>query len=576
MKTTCPTSQFIPTTPRINSACSLGRMRGLPLLSVAALLVAAVSSKALAQPYSIWNDSAVPAVLEAADPSSVELGVKFRSAVDGNITGIRFYKGAANTGTHVGNLWTVDGTLLATVEFTNETASGWQQQALPPVAIEANTTYVVSYHAPNGMYSVNGGYFASSGVDNPPLRALAEGEDGPNGLYAYGVGNTFPNQSFNSANYWVDVVFTPEVTGCAGDTNPPVVTAPRDVLFACADCNLDPANTGIATVTDECTFAVSYHDVVSGDCPKVVKRTWVAVDGAGNTNCATQTITCLPAALVTDSGGCSFDRDQDSDAAEFRLIFTADSQNPPCYRITASNPGQFLFHAFYTGDPGEQVTLDLTLPYPFVTKGARPVHAYDWVNVDIGDTRQCLSPGNEIFVGSQQVTLASYAALSNTTTTLPVSLQVPDSGVVFVTVHLDYGLKKTTGYQRNDAGDALDCATGTSTLVPNHHDYVFSVGGDATGSASIQNINAFMQNSGLGKLRIQNPQLKSGLAKSAEQFGFTVTGPEAQGFVIETCTDLSQPVWTPVETNAISGGSYDFMELRRTDSPSRYYRVNVP
>jgi Domain of unknown function (DUF4082) len=33
--------------------------------------------------------------------------------------------------------------------FSGETASGWQQVNLPsPVAINANTTYVVSYHTP--------------------------------------------------------------------------------------------------------------------------------------------------------------------------------------------------------------------------------------------------------------------------------------------------------------------------------------------------------------------------------------------------------------------------------------------
>ena len=55
-------------------------------------------------------------------PSAVELGVKFRADQPGFVTGIRFYKGAGNTGTHVGNLWTSDGTLLATATFTGETA----------------------------------------------------------------------------------------------------------------------------------------------------------------------------------------------------------------------------------------------------------------------------------------------------------------------------------------------------------------------------------------------------------------------------------------------------------------------
>ena len=42
----------------------------------------------------------------ASRPSAVELGVKFRTDVAGSITGVRFYKGSQNTGTHVGHLWT--------------------------------------------------------------------------------------------------------------------------------------------------------------------------------------------------------------------------------------------------------------------------------------------------------------------------------------------------------------------------------------------------------------------------------------------------------------------------------------
>ncbi len=45
---------------------------------------------------------------------------------NGTVTGIRFYKAAANTGTHVGSLWERSGKLLAQGTFTNETASGWQ------------------------------------------------------------------------------------------------------------------------------------------------------------------------------------------------------------------------------------------------------------------------------------------------------------------------------------------------------------------------------------------------------------------------------------------------------------------
>jgi|GEM_PF-3391861 len=76
--------------------------------------------------YSLWDDTVVPTILSSEDTNAVELGVKFQSSVDGYITGLRFYKAADNTGTHVGNLWTAGGTLLASVTFTNESASGWQ------------------------------------------------------------------------------------------------------------------------------------------------------------------------------------------------------------------------------------------------------------------------------------------------------------------------------------------------------------------------------------------------------------------------------------------------------------------
>ncbi|WP_026733387.1 N,N-dimethylformamidase beta subunit family domain-containing protein [Fischerella sp. PCC 9605] len=157
---------------------------------------------------SIWDDSATPALITENDSSAVNLGVKFRSDVNGNITGIRFYKGPQNTGTHVGVLWTSSGQELARATFTNETASGWQQvNFATPVAITANTVYVASYHTTVGRYSQDVGYFANSGVDKPPLHALRNGESGPNGVYTYSATPAFPTSTYQSANYWVDVVF---------------------------------------------------------------------------------------------------------------------------------------------------------------------------------------------------------------------------------------------------------------------------------------------------------------------------------------------------------------------------------
>jgi subtilase family serine protease len=169
-------------------------------------------------PCSIWNDSFTPANLDPNDHQGVELGVKFRSDAAGFVTGIRFYKGPTNTGTHVGHLWTSGGSLLGTATFSGESGSGWQQATFAsPIPVSANTTYIASYFAPVGQYAFNGNYFASA-FDNSPLHALADGTDGSNGVYKYGGG--FPTDTFGKTNYWVDVVFS---TSGGNDTTPPSV-----------------------------------------------------------------------------------------------------------------------------------------------------------------------------------------------------------------------------------------------------------------------------------------------------------------------------------------------------------------
>ena len=151
-------------------------------------------------------DFATPPVPDSGDGHSVELGVKFSSEVAGKITGIRFYKATANTGTHVGSLWSSTGTLLASATFTSETASGWQQVNFEtPVAISANTTYVAGYLAPAGHYSEAVSGF-SSALSNAPLAAIANSVSA-DGLYIYTAASAFPTSTWQATNYWVDVDF---------------------------------------------------------------------------------------------------------------------------------------------------------------------------------------------------------------------------------------------------------------------------------------------------------------------------------------------------------------------------------
>lgn len=174
---------------------------------------------------SLWPSN-VPANADASDPNSVNVGMKFHSTVPGQITGVRFYKGATNTGTHVGSLWSASGKLLESVTFTNETATGWQDATFAtPVNINASTTYDVSYLAPHGHYAYDYNYFATAHQTGDLVAEQAQSTSG-NGIYAYSGATAYPaTASSRSTNYWVDVLFQPSTTSATSSPTPVVTSS---------------------------------------------------------------------------------------------------------------------------------------------------------------------------------------------------------------------------------------------------------------------------------------------------------------------------------------------------------------
>ncbi|WP_283139124.1 DUF4082 domain-containing protein [Rhizohabitans arisaemae] len=163
-------------------------------------------------PCTLFSSGALPATPATADSAAVNLGVKFTVATPGYVSGVRFYKSAQNTGTHTGGLWKADGTPLSKGVFQNETAGGWQTLTFgTPVPVAPGTTYIASYHAPNGRYASNGSYFTGPAA-NAPLATPASA-----GVYAYGPWGA-PVYSYGGGNYWVDPIF---VTTVPADTSPP-------------------------------------------------------------------------------------------------------------------------------------------------------------------------------------------------------------------------------------------------------------------------------------------------------------------------------------------------------------------
>ena len=163
-------------------------------------------------PCSLFSSVSTPASvgLSTADgrtgagPFTYEMGVKVQATQAMQLTAVRYYKSPGETGTHIGRVWTSAGVLLASVTFTNESASGWQQQPLSsPLTMTANTIYVVSVNQ-NSFFVVTSGGLASQ-VTSGPLQSIA---DGANGVFGSSAG-TFPNSTYASSNYFVDLVASP-------------------------------------------------------------------------------------------------------------------------------------------------------------------------------------------------------------------------------------------------------------------------------------------------------------------------------------------------------------------------------
>jgi hypothetical protein len=208
--------------------------------------------------HSVWNNTTVGANSLVGEAASLELGVKFKANVPGKINGIRFYKHAANTGIHSGSLWTTEGGLIATAQFNNETASGWQEVTFSsPVRIEPGKIYVASYFTPTGAYAATLDAFLSPVLSNGGLLSIPSVEEaGGNGLYKYSNRTDFPDQVSNGgANYWVDVVFDPDTT----IASMPFVLS-RIVSSSGCGSDLDTSSVGVASILPNIQFSVTVSD----------------------------------------------------------------------------------------------------------------------------------------------------------------------------------------------------------------------------------------------------------------------------------------------------------------------------
>jgi hypothetical protein len=60
------------------------------------------------------------------------------------------------------------------------------------------------------------------------------------------------------------------------------------------------------------------------------------------------------------------------------------------------------------------------------------------------------------------------------------------------------------------------------------------------------------------------------------QFGFNINWASGMVVAVEACTNLANPIWTPVGTNTLTTGSAYFSDPQWTNYPARFYRLRSP
>ncbi|WP_202915870.1 DUF4082 domain-containing protein [Pontibacter pamirensis] len=356
----------------------------------------------------------------------IQLGMKFKSSINGYATAVRFYKQSGNTGTHIGQLYSNTGTLLAQATFINETTSGWQQVAFSsPVAISANTTYIISYHSSGGYYSASNPYF-EQGVDTPPLRALANGESGPNGIYLVTSTPAFPTSNYLTANYWVDVVFNSSTTT---NQSPSVaITSPANNATYTA-----PATIDIAANASDGDGTVSKVEFYNGttklgeDLTSPYSYSWTGVAAGTYSLTARATdngnaVTTSAAVTVTVSGAANQSPSVAITSPANNATYTA----PATIDIAANasdGDGTVSKVEFYNGTT--RLGEDLTSPY-----------SYSWTGVAAGTyslTARATDNGNAVTTSAAVSVTVTSPPTTGTPTITSVS---PTSGPVGTEVEI--------------------------------------------------------------------------------------------------------------------------------------------
>lgn len=63
---------------------------------------------------------------------------------------------------------------------------------------------------------------------------------------------------------------------------------------------------------------------------------------------------------------------------------------------------------------------------------------------------------------------------------------------------------------------------------------------------------------------------------NSNQFGFNITASTNFSVAVEACTNLGNPIWTPLKTVTLTNGLFYFSDAQWANYPVRFYRLHMP
>ncbi len=297
------------------------------------------------------------------------------------------------------------------------------------------------------------------------------------------------NKTYSDGTTTTPVTVKLECTG--GDVSPATDTASPG----------SPAEFEVEQFADDDTCDVTEVSDVDGFTADTSDCENLDLEAGAELEC---TVENIQEATIVTNGGCTFDRVDDRAGFQFPAIFTP--QTGSYYKLSSTNPGQFYLNVVYDGDQGDDIEIDI--PFPFVTVSPSAIDVHEDVNAGPnGSGRMCFHPKGKLLSKESDAVTWNYGTGGDTFgDTKTVTVDSPEDGLVYVRIHLAYGLKGVAGMCTKGAGTPppADCTSPANHHFDGYEPYLFTFSGpNDDGGGTVESFNVFKKNPGIGSLALK-------------------------------------------------------------------------